>query len=198
MIKLGITGGMGSGKSVVVSFLKAAGIPVYIADDEAKRITSTLPVVKEKLTSYFGDKIFDGDVLNKTLFASLIFENEDNLKKANSIIHPEVLNDFLSWSEKQDTPIVAMESAILIESGFDFYVDKIICVTAPIEICIERAMKRSGFSRAEALKRVSNQMPEQQKNEKSDYIICNDGIEPVIPQIETVFLEDVSKALSSR
>ena len=190
MIKLGITGGMGSGKSVVASFLKAMGIPVYITDDEAKRITSTSPVVKEKLTNYFGDKIFDGDILNKTLLASLIFENEDNLRKANSIIHPEVLNDFLSWSDKQDAPIVAMESAILFESGFDVFVDKIICVTAPIDVCIERAMERSELSRAEALKRISNQMPEQQKIKLSDYIICNDGVEPVIPQVEAV-LENI-------
>jgi len=186
MIKLGITGGMGSGKSVVAALLKSMGIPVYIADDEAKRITSTSPVVKEKLINCFGDKIFDGDILNKTLLASLIFENENNLRKTNAIIHPEVLNDFIQWSEKQEVPIVAIESAILFESGFDAFVDKVICVTAPTEICIERAMKRSGFSRTEALKRISNQMPEQQKIEKSDYIICNDGIEPVIPQVEAV------------
>ncbi len=186
MIKLGITGGMGSGKSVVASFFKAMGIPIYIADDEAKRITSTSPVVREKLINYFGDKLFDGDELNKTLFASLIFGNEENLKKANSIIHPEVLSDFLSWTEKQDVPIVGMESAILFESGFNTYVDKVICVTAPVELCIERAMKRSGMSRAEALKRISNQMPDSLKIVKSDYVISNDGIDAITPQIEMI------------
>ena len=190
MIRLGITGGMGSGKSVVIFLLKTMGIPVYIADDEAKKITSTSLVVKEKLINYFGNEIFDDNILNKTLFASLIFENEDNLKKANSIIHSEVLKDFLSWSEKQKVPLVAIESAILFESGFDAYVDKIICVTTPVEICIERVMKRSGLSRTEILKRISNQIPEQQKAEKSDYVICNDGIELVIPQVEKV-LENI-------
>ncbi|MDR1369778.1 MAG: dephospho-CoA kinase [Dysgonamonadaceae bacterium] len=184
MIKLGITGGMGSGKSVVISFLKAMGIPVYIADDEAKRITANSPVVKKKLTDCFGDEIFEEGVLNKTLFASLIFGNEDKLKKANAVIHPEVLKDFLSWSEKQDAPIIAMESAILFESGFDSFVDKVICVTAPEELCIERAIKRSGGSREDALKRIANQIPEQLKIVKSDFVINNDGIEAITPQIE--------------
>ncbi len=186
MIRLGITGGIGTGKSVVASFLRAMGIPVYVADDEAKKITLMSPVIRAQLINYFGNKIFDGNILNKTLFASLIFENEDNLKKANSIIHPEVFRDFSSWSEKQDSSIVAMESAILFESGFETLVDKSICVTAPVELCIVRAMKRSGLSRAETLKRIANQMPEQLKAVKSDFVICNDGIEAIIPQIEII------------
>jgi dephospho-CoA kinase len=186
MIRLGITGGIGTGKSVVVSFLNAMGIPVYIADDESKRITSSSPVVKEKLISGFGEKIFAGDVLNKDLLASLLFGNKENLKKANEIIHPEVLNDFLSWSEKQQTSPVVIESAILFESGFNIYVDKVICVTAPEELCIERVMKRSGMSREDVLKRIASQMPEELKLQKSDYIIYNDGVSPVIPKVENI------------
>ncbi len=186
MIRVGVTGGMGSGKSVVISFLKSVGIPVYIADDEAKKITMTSPVVREKLINCFGCHIYIGDTLNKALFASLIFENEENLKKANSIIHPEVLKDFLSWCDKQDASVVAQESAILFESGFDAFVDKTICVTAPVELCVERVMKRSGMSGVEALKRISSQMPEQLKAVKSDYVICNDNINAIIPQIEII------------
>ncbi|GHT71801.1 dephospho-CoA kinase [Bacteroidia bacterium] len=195
MIKLGVTGGIGSGKSVVVSFLSAMGIPVYIADDESKRITSLSPVIREKLISCFGEKIFTGDALNKSLFASLIFGNKENLEKANEIIHPEVLNDFLLWSEKQHTPLVVIESAILFESGFDGFVDQVICVTAPVELCIERTMKRSGMSREDALKRISNQMPEQLKIVKSDFVISNDGIEAVTPQIETILKTGKAKAI---
>lgn len=193
MIKLGVTGGIGSGKSVVVSFLNAMGIPVYIADEESKKITSSSAVVREKLISCFGEKIFTGDVLDKNLFASLIFGDEENLKKANEIIHPEVLNDFLSWSEKQHTPWVAIESAILFESGFNIFVDKVICVTAPAELCIERVIKRSGMSREDALKRIASQMPEELKVKKSDYIICNDGVLPITPQIESIVSESENK-----
>jgi dephospho-CoA kinase len=189
MIRLGVTGGMGSGKSVVVSFLNAMGIPVYIADDESKRIISSSPVVREKLIFCFGEKIFTEDVLNKNLFASLIFGNKENLKKANEIIHPEVLNDFLLWSEKQHASLVAIESAILFESGFNIFVDKVICVTAPVELCIERVIKRSGMSREDALKRIVSQIPEELKIKKSDYIIYNDGVLPVTPQIENIVNE---------
>jgi dephospho-CoA kinase len=187
MIKLGITGVMGSGKTMVVSFLGAMGIPVYIADDESKRITSSSPVVREKLIAYFGENIYNGKVLNRNLFASLLFGNEENLEKANSVIHPEVLNDFFSWSEKQENAtVIAIESAILFESGLDRFVDKTVCVTAPMELCIERAMKRSEISREDALNRVSSQLSEEMKVKKSDYIILNDGILPLIPQIESI------------
>ena len=187
MIKLGITGGIGAGKSVVASFLKATGIPVYIADDESKKLTSTSPRIKEQLIKNFGEDLFAGGILNKVLLASLIFENKDNLRVVNSIIHPEVISDFEAWSVKHaDKKLIAMEAAILFESGFDKAVDLIITVTAPQEERIERILKRNKTTREEILSRMSNQWPDEEKCRKSDFVIYNNNDRAIIPQIESI------------
>ena len=185
MIKLGITGGIGAGKSVVASFLNAMGIPVYIADDESKKLTSTSPRIKERLIKQFGEDLFAGGVLNKALLASLIFENKDHLRIVNSIIHPEVMSDFEAWSVKHaDKKLVAMEAAILFESGFDKAMDFIVTVTAPQEERIERILKRNKTTREEILSRMSNQLPDEEKCNRSDFVIYNDNDRAIIPQIE--------------
>ena len=189
MIKLGITGGIGAGKSVVASFLKAIGIPVYIADDESKKLTSTSSLIKEQLIKQFGDELFTGGILNKALLASLIFENKDNLKVVNSIIHPEVMADFEAWSIKHaDKKLVAIEAAILFESGFDKTVDLVVTVTAPQEERIERILKRNKTTREEILSRMSNQLPDEEKCKRSDFVIYNDNDRAIIPQIEKMLL----------
>jgi len=185
MIKLGITGGIGAGKSVVASFLKAVGIPVYIADEESKKLTSTSPRIKEQLINQFGEELFAGGSLNKALLASLIFENKDNLRIVNAIIHPEVISDFEAWSvEHADKNLIAVETAILFESGFDKSVDFIVTVTAPQEERIERILKRNQTTREEILNRMSNQLPEEEKCKKSNFVIYNDNDRAIIPQIE--------------
>ena len=187
MIKLGITGGMGAGKSVVASFLKTLGIPVYIADNESKKLTSTSPRIKEQLNKLFGEDLFAGGILNKALLASLIFENKDNLRLVNSIIHPEVMSDFEAWSVKHTgKKLIAIEAAILFESGFDKAVDLIVTVTAPREERIERILKRNKATRQEILSRMSNQLPDKEKCKRSDFIIYNDNDRAIIPQIENI------------
>lgn len=185
MIKLGITGGIGAGKSVVISFLKAIGIPVYIADDESKKLTSTSPRIKAQLIEQFGEDLFAGGILNKALLASLIFENKNNLRMVDSIIHPEVMSDFEAWSVKHaDKKLIAMEAAILFESGFDKTMDFIVTVTAPQEERIERILKRNKTTREEILSRMSNQLPDEEKCRRSDFVIYNDNDRAIIPQIE--------------
>ncbi len=186
MIKIGITGGVGSGKTVVSTFFESIGIPVYIADEESKRIVREVSDVREKLIERFGTSLYEGSVLNKALFASLIFSDKDNLKDANAIIHPEVFKDFHRWSVIQHKPVVAVEAAILFESGLHAGVDKIITVTAPVELRITRAMNRSKLSREEVMQRISNQLSDDWKIEKADAVICNDGVRALIPQIETI------------
>ena len=187
MTKIGITGGIGAGKSVVASFLKATGIPVYIADDESKRITSTSPKIREQLVKKFGDELFSESILNRALLASLIFGNKENLSLVNAIIHPEVLSDFDEWAAKfKNKAFVAMESAILFESGFDKNMDMIITVTAPVEERIERILKRNKTTREEILSRISNQLPEEIKCMKSDFVIYNDNNRAIIPQLEKI------------
>ena len=128
MIKIGITGGMGSGKSVVSSLFTVAGIPVYVADDESKRLTETSPVIRKKLKALFGDDIYINESLDRKRLASLIFSNVELLNKVNSIFHPVVKEDFKKWASKLSSKFCAMESAILFESGFDKYVDVVVTV----------------------------------------------------------------------
>ena len=186
-IKIGITGGIGSGKSVISNLLTMEGIPVYKADDESKRLTDTSPVIRKKLIALIDDSIFTHNKLDRQRLATLIFNDEALLKKVNGIIHPEVREDFRQWVARQaSTPSMccALESAILFESNFEKEVDVILMVFAPVELRLKRVRLRDGISEAEILKRMSNQMPDDLKREKADYVIINDDIQPVIPQVE--------------
>lgn len=183
MIILGITGGIGSGKTTVTNILHLLDIPVYIADIESKRITDTSPTVREKLIKLFGRELYQEDKLNKPLLASLIFGNEENLTKVNAIIHPEVRNDFDECVKKnKDKKVIAIESAIMFESGFYKFVDKKITVYTPLEMRIERAMKRDNTPKDKILSRINSQMPDEEKKELSDFVIVNDNKHSLIGQ----------------
>ena len=167
MIKIGITGGIGSGKSVIASLLNLYGIPVYVADTESKILTETSPAIKEKLTALFGDDLYTDKGLNKKLLASHIFNNH-----------------FSAWTKAQASPICAIESAILFESGFNKVVDKSLMVYAPREIRIERAVSRDNTAREEIIRRIENQLPDETKRDWSDYVIYNDDKQALLPQVE--------------
>jgi dephospho-CoA kinase len=182
---IGLTGGIGSGKSTVARLFEILGIPVYNTDEEAKRITSSSSTVKQALSDRFGTKLYPDGRLDKELFSSLIFNNEENLRYANAVIHPEVKKDFLMWTEQYRTiPFVAVESAILFESGMDEMSDVTINVSSPLETRIERVQKRDHLSRESVLNRINNQMSEEERIAKSDYTIKNDGCSAILPQIE--------------
>lgn len=184
MIKLGITGGIGSGKSTVSTLLTLLGIPVYIADKESKRLTETSVVIKEQLIALFGEDLYQDGILNKALLASYIFSDKEKLEKVNKIIHPVVGNDFNEWVELNKTfEIVAQEAAILFESGFDKLVDKVVVVYTPLEMRISRTMQRDGVSREKVLERIENQMSDEKKVELSDFVIVNDGTISLIEQV---------------
>jgi dephospho-CoA kinase len=185
MKTIGLTGGIGSGKSVVARLLETMGFPVYDSDREAKRITTDSDTVREQLTKQFGQEIYKKNELNRNLLASLIFDNEKNRNFVSSIIHPEVRKDFIRWREqRQDSDFAIIESAILFESGFDKEVDICVLVMAPMDIRIERVQKRDKTNRESVLKRIQNQTPDEEKREKSDYIIINDNQKAILPQIE--------------
>lgn len=186
MIKIGITGGMGSGKSVVSTLLSIMGVPVYIADKESKRLTLTSETIKEKLISRFGKELYAGGALNKSLLASIIFADKDSLEYVNGVIHPVVREDFQAWAERQTGRFAAIESAILFESGFDSSVDVIVSVAAPQEIRMERIQLRDRLSTEQIRQRLANQWPEEEKYRRSHFIIHNDGQQAVIPQLETL------------
>lgn len=183
-IKVGITGGIGSGKSVVSRLLEVMGIPVYIADVESKRLTNTDSYIRKELSLLLGEEIFENGVLNKSLLASYIFGHPDHAKRVNGIIHPRVKEDFHRWAEERNAfSIVGIESAILIESGFEDEVDLVIMVYAPLEIRIQRAIKRDCSTRELIMKRIQSQMDDEEKSEYVGYMIVNDDETPLMPQV---------------
>ncbi len=183
-IKLGIIGGIGSGKSIVSRILTIMGIPVYLSDDEANRFTTIDPGIKECLIAMLGENLYKDGVLDKKMLAAYLFTDPTHAEAVNGIIHPVVKDDFKRWLLKnKDREIVAMESAILIESGFSSEVDYIVMVYAPLEVRIQRAMKRDDVSRDEVLKRVEAQTNDEIKKESADFLIINDGNTPVLPQV---------------
>jgi dephospho-CoA kinase len=192
MIKIGITGGIGSGKSVVSSLLTVYGIPVYSADNEGKRLSDESMVIRKKLTDLFGKEIYAEDRLDRPKLASFVFNNEKLLGKVNSIIHPVINKDFKDWIKHQETKLCALESAILFESAFDKDMDAVLMVYTPVELRLTRVMQRDGFSEAEVMKRMNRQMSDVLKREKSDYVIVNDDKQPLIPQIEA-FIKIITK-----
>lgn len=170
---IGLTGGIGSGKSTIAGFFKEAGVPVYFADEEAKKIMETVEVIK-KVQAVFDENIIENNALNRKKIADLVFSAPEKLKKLNAIIHPEVKKHFQAWVKAHHTsPFVIKEAAILFESGTYIDCDKIILVTAPQELRIERVMKRDKVSREQVLDRINHQWPDEKKMKLSDYIIQN-------------------------
>ncbi len=187
MKKLGITGGIGSGKSIVSEIFRLKGIPVYDADSESKKLLITNDELKKKLINLLGEKIYFADgSLNKKEMARMIFSNASLLCEVNHIIHPVVGLDFLNWCNNQSSEIVATESALLFESGLYKRIDTSIMVYAPIDIRIERAISRDKSSREQIEARIKNQMDDEEKRTLSHHVIINDGQSPILPQIENL------------
>jgi dephospho-CoA kinase len=191
---IGLTGGIGSGKSTVSRLLEIMDIPVYIADAESKRLTDTSPLIRKQLIEKFGPDVYKTGKLDKTLLASLIFGNEKNLAYVNAVIHPVVLEDFKNWTAQYaDKQWLAIESAILFDSGFNNTVDFTVNVSTPLETRIQRVVARDNLSRESILSRINNQLPEEERNRRSDFIILNDPVEALIPQVEKFLLNNAIK-----
>lgn len=190
MVRLGITGGIGSGKSTVTELLKIQGIPVYIADIESKKLTESSSIIKEKLQKSFGKELYKEGKLDKQLFANIIFKDQDKLALANSIIHPEVYKHYFEWlNVHTNCKLIAVESAILYESGMVEYVDKTLLVYTTMEDRIKRVMLRDGINRDLIVSRMNSQMPEDEKAKRSDYIIDNNETASVIVQLADILKE---------
>lgn len=182
---LGITGGIGSGKSVVSRVLSIMGIPVYDCDREAKRLNETDPVIRKGLIELVGECVYDSDgKLNKVALASFLFASSINAARVNAVIHPRVKDDFLRWKAAQKrVQWVGIESAILYESGFSDLADKILTVMAPEEVRISRVVCRDKASCKAVQSRMAQQMSEEEHRSKSQFILENDGRKPLMPQI---------------
>lgn len=186
-VKLGVTGGIGSGKSYVSSSLRLRGIPVFDSDSEAKKLMLEDRVIVSSLKDLLGNDVYIAGNLNKPLLASYIFSSPENALKVNSIVHPRVKQTFLKWADEcfmRGCNVVAIESAILFEAGFDDIVDRVVMINAPLEIRISRVMLRDNVTRDKVMERINSQMPDEEKMLKSDFIIMNDGIMPLDVQID--------------
>lgn len=186
MITLGVTGGIGSGKSVVCDLLRVHEIPVYEADREAKELNDTSPVIRTQITRHFGEDLYREGKLDRKAFASVIFHDEQKLALANSIIHPELAKHFLEWRNRQRHAIVAMEAALLFEAGFLEWVDKTIMVFAPENIRLQRAIVRDHTTAEQVKARMQAQMPEEEKMKRSDFVVYNDNAHSLILQVEEI------------
>lgn len=182
-LRVGVTGGIGSGKSSVCKVFNALGIPVFEADEEARKITETDNHVRERLNEIAGTDLYNTGSLNRKLLASLIFNNRDMLQEVNRLIHPVVFKTFNEWALLQDAPYVIMEAAILFESGGDKLVDKVVVVTAPDKERIERVTSRSGMSTREVSDRIRNQFTQKEISSRADYVISNGDSDLILPAI---------------
>ena len=190
MIRLGITGGIGSGKSVVSKLLRIMDVPVYDSDTESKRLTVQDATIRQKLIDWVGPSVYLADgSLNKPYFASCVFSSSENASKANAIIHPVVKRDFLEWAERQKQAghqLCAIESAILYEAKFEDVVEAVVMVSASLDTRIQRTMQRDGASYEVVMERIKRQMDDAEKIQKADFVVYNEEDRPLIPQLSEI------------
>ena len=184
MIKLAVVGGIGSGKSVVSRMLGIMGVPVYDCDSRAKELMVQNPRIVNELKRMFGEECYDADgSLNRKYLASCIFVDERNTRRVNALVHPVVKDDFCSWAQGLDAPVVAVETALLYESGMADVVDKTLLVWTDKETAITRTMSRSGMSRTQVLNRMAKQMSTDDLLLLTDYAIYNGGANAIMPAV---------------
>lgn len=183
MKKVGITGNIGSGKSYVCKLFEALGIPVFYSDDETKKLY-LIPSVKELIVNRFGQEVyFDDGTLNRKLLSYHLFKNEEAMRFIESVLYPALNQRFDQWCKQQKSPYVLYESAILFEKNYEKFFDKIIFVSAPEDIRLQRVMQRDDCSEENVRSRMRLQLNEDLKISNADYVICNDGTKPVEPQV---------------
>jgi dephospho-CoA kinase len=186
LLQIGITGGIASGKSTICKVFAQLGVPVYDADYRAKSIVNTDPLLKEQIIEAFGNEAYLNNEYNRKYIASLVFNDKRKVEKLNAIIHPGVGKDYKKWLERlpSDTPYALKEAALLFESGSYKLLDKIINVVAPEDIRIARIQKRDPHRTLQEIKGIiSRQWSDEERSALSDYIIANDGVQLVVPQI---------------
>jgi dephospho-CoA kinase len=195
ILKVGITGGIGSGKSTVAKVFEILGIPVYYADDAAKKLMNEDGALREKLVHSFGKETYRNGTLNRQYISGLVFNDPQQLALLNSIVHPATIADADKWMQQQTSPYAIKEAALIFESGAEKYLDKVIGVYAPAPLRLQRVMQRDGISEAAVLTRLNKQMDEDKKMQLCDYVIHNDEQELLIPQVLTLhtILQELSE-----
>lgn len=183
MLRIGLTGGIGSGKTTVAKVFETLGIPVYYADDNAKYLMNNNAALKASVSRHFGNDIYKNGELDRKYLASIVFNNKEKLELLNSLTHPITIRDAEEWMNRQTTPYVIKEAALLFESGAAEQLDCVIGVYAPQHIRVERVMKRDNLPVEEVMKRISRQIDEEMKMKLCDFVITNNDQQLVIPQV---------------
>lgn len=184
MYKVGLTGGIGSGKSTVCAMLRERGVAVYNSDERAKELMNSDIAIKQRIIAHFGAESFADGVLNRAYLAQRVFASEEELAALNAIVHPRVMEDFAAWAESAEGEYVVLESAILFESGFDSRVDMVVAIMAPDELRIERAMQRDGVTREQVEERMRCQLSDEERCSRSKYAIVNIELEELEDDVE--------------
>lgn len=178
VLKIGITGGIGSGKTTVCKMFEELGIPVYYADERAKYLMQHEHFLIDEIKKNFGEEVYDNGYLNRQLLASKVFHDKEKVKLLNSLVHPAVFRDTDRWVAEQQatqTPYALKEAALLVESGSHNYLDKLIVVTAPQNVRLKRVVERDNVSSTDVMARMQNQLPEEEKVKLADFVIINDS-----------------------
>ncbi|MEP7229054.1 MAG: dephospho-CoA kinase [Ginsengibacter sp.] len=183
MLKIGLTGGIGSGKSTVAGIFEVLGIPVYYSDQASKRLMTENEELKASIINHFGAEAYSGSILDRKFLAGQVFNNNEKLALLNSLVHPVTIKDAADWFERQTSPYVLKEAALIFESGSNKYLDFVIGVDAPQALRVQRAMERDRISAQQVEDRMSKQMDESEKMRLCDFVIVNDEQQMVTPQV---------------
>lgn len=184
MYKVGLTGGIGSGKSKVAELLRDMGVAVYDSDTRAKALMAHDTALHEALIEAFGTECYTSEGLNRAWLAQRVFNTPEELKRLNAIVHPAVMHDFEAWATEQSGEYVVMESAILLEAGLEAHVDVVVAVMAPKELRLKRAMRRDGATREQIEARMQNQITDEERTLRSKYAIVNIALDDLEEDVE--------------
>ena len=189
MKKIGLTGGIGVGKTYVSKIFQKMGIPIFNADEQAKKCMVDDANLKEAVQLAFGENMYLKGVLQKDALAKIVFNNTEALAELNALVHPIVKQKFEDWCSLQSTSMVIKEAAILFESDAHVGLDAVVCVSAPEKLRISRVQKRDGNSVEQIQSRMSKQMPQAEKEELADFLIFNDQVQLLLPQVLAIITE---------
>ncbi len=196
ILRIGLTGGIGSGKTTVAHIFETLGIPVYYSDDAAKRIMNENPVLQQQIIQHFGEESYINGQLNRPYLAEVIFNNDEKRTLLNSLVHPLTIDDANNWMLQKNTPYAIKEAALIFETDVWKHLDKVIGISAPYELRLQRAMQRDNISPEAVEARMAKQMNEEEKMKRCDYILYNDEQQLLIPQVIALHERLTAEALS--
>ena len=183
MLKIGLTGGIGSGKSSIAQIFEVLHIPVYYADSAARDLMNQDPELKNKIIASFGPEVYKNGILDRSYLGAMVFPDAGKLKLLNSIVHPVTIRDSEIWMQKQTTPYAIKEAALIFEAGLEIYLDFVIGVTAPESLRIQRVVERDQTTAEKVTERMHQQMDEKEKISRCNFVIVNDGVSALLPQV---------------